>query len=57
MNWQVKPTADLNGFDNYCVNTLGPQTTESGEPEINNIGEKTQYKNESIIHTNISNAR
>ena len=36
MKRQLKPTVDLNWFDNYAVNGLITQNTESGEPEIKN---------------------
>ena len=36
---------------------LKPQNTESGEPELKNIGEKPKYNNEIILHKNIINAR
>ena len=45
------------GFDKYAVNILRPQNTEIGEPELNNVGEKSQNKNDTIIHNNIINAR
>ena len=52
-----KPTVKINRFYNYGVNILIPQNTEIGEPELNNIGEKTQDKNELILHNTIINAR
>ena len=57
MKQQVKHTVDLNGFDNYDINSSRPQNTESGKPEIKNIGEILQDENNSIICNNISNAR
>ena len=50
IKWQVKPTVDINGLYNYAAHILRPQNTESGEPELNNIGEKSQDKNELILH-------
>ena len=46
---------DLNGFYNHAVHILRPKITESGEPELNNIGEKYQDKNELIIYNTITN--
>ena len=46
---------ELNRFYNYSVQILRPQDTESGEPELNNVGEKAQDNNEIIINnTNIN---
>ena len=36
---------DLNFFRNYAAHIRRPQNTESGEPELNNVGEKSQDKN------------
>ena len=37
-----KPTVvDFNRFCNYAVHILRPENTESGEPKLKNIGEKT----------------
>ena len=47
----------LNIVHNYSMHILRPQNTESGEPELKNIGEKLQDKNELIIHTTIINSR
>ena len=44
---------ELNRFYNYAAHILRPQNNESGEPELNNVGEKSQYKNELIIHNTI----
>ena len=52
-----KPIVDLNGFYNYAVNGLIPRSTESGEPELNNIGDKFQDNNELVIHNGIIDAR
>ena len=48
---------DLNVFYNFSVHILRPQNAESGEPELNNVGEKYQDKNELICHNTIINAR
>ena len=40
----------------YAVQILGPQNTESGEPELKNVGDKYQDKTELIIHETIINA-
>ena len=48
---------DPNGFYNYAAHILKPQNTGSGEPELKNIGEKYQNKNEFIIHNTIINLR
>ena len=48
---------ELNGFYSYGVNILRPQNTESGEPELKNVGEKPQDNNELILHNTIINAR
>ena len=41
----------------YSVHIIIPQNTESGEPEIKNIGEKFQDKNELIIRNNLISER
>ena len=46
---------DLNRFYNYAANIRIPENTESGEPELNNVGEKYQDNNELILHNNIIN--
>ena len=48
---------DLNGFYNYAVHILRPQNTKSGEPGLNNAGEKAKDKNDIILHNNFINAR
>ena len=48
---------EINLFDNYNVQVLRPKNTESGEPEINNIGWNFQESNDFIIHNNIINVR
>ena len=48
---------ELNGFDKYGVHALIPQNNENGGPEIKNIGEKFQDKNDPIIHNDIRNSR
>ena len=45
----------LNGFYNYADHILRPQNTESGEPELNNVGDKSQDNNDIIIHNTIIN--
>ena len=47
----------INLFDNYFSHFLIPQNTESGEPELKNLGGKYQDKNDFIIHNDISDAR
>ena len=44
---------ELNIFYNYAAHIIRPQYIERGEPELNNVGEKSQYKNELIIHNTI----
>ena len=48
---------ELNIVLKHAVHILRPQNTESGEPELNNVGEKYQDKNELICHNTIINAR
>ena len=36
---------ELNGFHKYAAHILRLQNTESGEPELKNVGEKSQDKN------------
>ena len=48
---------DLNRFYNYAAYILRPQNTESGEPELNNIGEIPRDNNDLIIHNTIINER
>ena len=47
---------ELNGLYNYAAHILRPKNTESGEPELKNVGQKSQYKNELIINNTIINA-
>ena len=47
---------DLDVFYNHIVHILRPKNTESDEPELNNIGEKSQGKNELILYNTIINA-
>ena len=47
----------LKGFYIYAVHIIRPQNTESGEPDLNNVEEKSQYKNELVINNTIINAR
>ena len=48
---------ELNRFYNYDVHGLRPQNNESGELELKNVGEKSQDKNEIILHNTIINLR
>ena len=48
---------ELNIFYNYAVHIPRPQNNESGEPELKNIGEKPQDKNEITIYNITINAR
>ena len=48
---------DLEWFYKYSVHILRPQNTEMGETELNNVGNKSQDKNELIIHNTIINTR
>ena len=53
----MKTAVELNGFYIYSVHILRPQNTESDEPDLNNVGEKSQEKNELIISNTIINTR
>ena len=57
--WSVgwKPIVELNIFYNHAVHIIRPQNTESGEPELKNVGEESQDNHELIIHNTIINAR
>ena len=46
---------EFNGFFKFAVHILRPQNTESGEPELNNVGDKSQDNNEIIRHNTIIN--
>ena len=46
---------DLIIFYNYYVHILRPKNTESGEPELKNVGEKYQDRKKIILHKNIIN--
>ena len=48
---------DINVFYHYAAHILIPQHSESGEPELNDIGEKPQDKNDLILHNTIINSR
>ena len=48
---------ELKLFYKYYGPILRPQNNESGEPEFNNVGEKSQDKNEPILHNTIINSR
>ena len=45
----------LNGFYNYAAHILRPQNTESGDLELNNVGEKYQDNNDLIINNTFIN--
>ena len=46
---------DINRVYKYAVHILRPQNTESGETELNNVGDKSQDNNEIIRHNTIIN--
>ena len=46
---------ELNGFYNYAAHILRPQNTESGDLELNNVGEKYQDNNDLIINNTFIN--
>ena len=48
---------ELNGFYNYAMHIIIPQNTQIGEPELNNVGEKSQDNNELILHNTMINVR
>ena len=52
-----KHIVGFNVFDNHDVYALIPQNTESGEPEIKNIGEIFQYNMNFTLSSDIINAR
>ena len=47
----------INVFDNYTVHILIPINNESVEPELKNIEEKFQDKNELVTNNDLSDAR
>ena len=47
---------DINRFYNYSVHIQRPQNTETGEPELKNVGEKPQDNSELVNHSTIINA-
>ena len=47
----------LLGGNDYDVHVLIPQNNESGELEINNIGDHFQDNNEFILHNGLINER
>ena len=55
MKW--KTIVDINRVLKYAVHILRPQNIESVEPELKNIGDKSQDNNEIVLHNNIINAR
>ena len=54
---QVKPNTLYQWIWKIWFNVLRLQNSENGEPEINNIGEKSQDNNKFILHKNIINTR
>ena len=44
-------------FYKYAEHILRPQNNESGEPELNNVGDKYQDNNDLILHNTIINSR
>ena len=59
MKQKMKPNVELNRVYKQDVNILRPKNTdtESGEPELNSIGDKSQDNNELIHHNTSINAR
>ena len=53
MKKKWKPTVDINVFHNYAAHSLRLQNTRNGEPELKNIWEKSQDKNDLIFHNTI----
>ena len=45
-----KPAVDFNEFENYPMYILIPSNTEAGEPDINMIDDKYQYKDKFILN-------
>ena len=48
---------DIKVFYKHAVHILRPQNNESGEPELKTFGDKSQDKNELILHNTIINVR
>ena len=48
---------DLKIFYKYSVRILRPQNAEIGEPELKNVREKSQDKNEPVLRNTIINTR
>ena len=48
---------DLNRFDNYAVNILGPKNYENCELELKNIGRKYKDKIKLVHHNDIRNEK
>ena len=46
---------ELKIFYNYAAHILVPQNNKIGETELNNVGEKSQDKNDTIIYNTIIN--
>ena len=44
---------DLNGFHNYTAHIIITQNTEIGKPELNNVVDKSQYKNALITQVGV----
>ena len=57
MKWQVKNHSGAQRILQPLELIIGPQNNVSGEPELNNVGDKSQDKNKLILHKNIINAR
>ena len=43
---------EINVFDNNAVYALIPQNSESGEPDMENIGDKFEF----VLHNNLMNS-
>ena len=48
---------EINRFEKFAVHVLRPKNTESGEPEIKQIGDKLQDKNAFIIYKYLKDER
>ena len=57
MKQKMKTHSGYQHIYNYAVHILRPKNTESDEPYLKNIGEKSQYNNEIILHNTIINLR
>ena len=47
---------EINTFYNYNAHNLRPKNTESGKPELKNVGDKSQDKNELVLCNTIINS-